>query len=317
MHPPAYMNEILFGQKNFLQNKENFLLLTDYMLSKGTFGARLGAFAKNSELLNIECLKPSNGFEFPTAKGTEFPTAKGTEFPTAKGTTSFNKDTLFWSIFVAISGVSPGGTTLGEQEYYKLKNGGHNMVNVMMNLKKEISDHFNKNPEQLKLINHRITLAKINEIKCNLMTKPMDTIESCIPFAIYFNRPIIVYFSEYNCHVRFVSKNYISEECLDETIYLTLTNNKIILQKPESLGFREQSSLGAREQSSLGFELYHYEKPLQGASNYKGDELKTIYNQIFKINEGQSGTKGALMKKTEYYETIMVKCSSALQTKIK
>ncbi len=300
MHPPAYMNEILFGQKNFLQNKENFLLLTDYMLSKGTFGARLGAFAKNSELLNIECLKPSNGFEFPTAKGTEFPTTKGTEFPTAKGTTSFNKDTLFWSIFVAISGVSPGGTTLGEQEYYKLKNGGHNMVNVMMNLKKEISDYFNKNPEQLKLINHRITLAKINEIKCNLMTKPMDTIESCIPCAIYFNRPIVVYFSEYNCHVRFVSKNYISDDNIEETIYLTLTNNKIILQKPES----------------LGFELYHYEKPLQGASNYKGDELKTIYNQIFKINE-DSLSERALIKKPEYYETIMVKCSSALQTKIK
>lgn len=279
MHPPAYMNEILFGQKNFLQNKENFLLLTDYMLSK------------NSELLNIECLKPSNGFEFPTAKGTEF--------PTAKGTTSFNKDTLFWSIFVAISGVSPGGTTLGEQEYYKLKNGGHNMVNVMMNLKKEMSDYFNKNPEQLKLINHRITLAKINEIKCNLMTKPMDTIDSCIPCAIYFNRPIVVYFSEYNCHIRFVSKNYVSDED-DETIYLTLNNNKIILQKPDS----------------LGFELYHYEKPLQGVSNYKGDELKNTYNQIFKINE-DSLSERALMKKTEYYETIMVKCSSALQTKIK
>jgi hypothetical protein len=113
--------------------------------------------------------------------------------------------------------------------------------------------------------------------------------------------------------VRFVSKNYVSDEN-DETIYLTLTNNKIILQKPESLG-REQSSLG-REQSSLGFELYHYEKPLQGASNYKGNELKTIYNQIFKINE-DSLSERALMKKTEYYETIMVKCSSALQTKIK
>ncbi len=311
MHPPAYMNEILFGQKNFLQNKENFLLLTDSMLSKGTFGARLGAFAKNSELLNIECLKPSNGFEFPTTKETEF--------PTAKGTTSFNKDTLFWSIFVAISGVSPGGTALGEKEYYKLKNGGHNMVNVMMNLKKEMSDYFNKNPEQLKLINHRITLAKINEIKCNLMTKPMDTIESCIPCAIYFNRPIVVYFSEYNCHVRFVSKNYVSDADDEktgfslETIYLTLTNNKIILCNTA----REQSFLGtAREQSSLGFELYHYEKPLQGASNYKGDELKTIYNQIFKINE-DSLSERALMKKNEYYETIMVKCSSALQTKIK
>ena len=74
---------------------------------------------------------------------------------------------------------------------------------------------------------------------------------------------------------------------------ITLINNKIVLQKPEN----------------LGYELYHYEKPLQGISNYKGDELKNIYEQIFK-------TENTNMKKPEYHETLMVKCSNVLQTKI-
>ena len=249
MHPPSYMNEILFGQKNFLENKENFLLLAPYMLTHKVYE-------------NLDYT--------PYVKHIQQPK----QF-------DFHKDTLFWSIFVAVK---------GELEYTKLKHGGYNMVNIMMNEKKNISDHFNSNPELLKLINHRITLAKINEIKCNLMVKPFDSIESCVPCAIYYNKPIVVYFEDIKCHVKFVSKNYVSDD-VDETIYLTLKNNKISIGKPECLGIA----------------LYHYEKPLQGVSNYKGDELKTIYGQIFEPAE---------MNKPEYYEAIMVKCSSVLQSKI-
>lgn len=264
MHPPNYMNEILFGQKNFLENKENFLLLAPYMLSHEVY-ATLG-----------ETLQMAQDIGFKTAdinKGEPLGSAPVMPMPL--------KDTLFWSLYIAVE---------GEKEYTKLKHGGHNMVNVMMNTKKMLSDHFNKNPEQLKLINHRITLAKINEIKCNLMVKPFESIESCIPWSIYYNKPIIVYLESVKAHVKFVSKNYVSDD-VDETIYLTLKNNKVAIGKPEN----------------LGYELYHYEKPLQGISNYKGDELKTIYEQMF---------ESADMKKPEYYETIMVKCSSALQTKI-
>jgi hypothetical protein len=260
MYPPAYMNEILFGQKNFFYSKENFLLLAPYMLTHEVYSE-----IENTCYTNNTPIKPK--------------------------VLEFHKDTLFWSIYVAMK---------GEQEYTLLKRGGHNMINVMMKEKKLLSDHFNAKPEQLKLSNYRITLAKINEIKCNLMTKPMDTIESCLPCAIYYNRPIVVYFTSINAHVRFVSKNYVSDDAdegtnvIDETVYLTLTNNKIILQKPEN----------------LGYELYHYEKPLQGISNYKGDELKNIYEQIF------NSTADTNLKKPEYYETVMVKCSNVLQTKI-
>ena len=251
MHPPNYMNEILFGQKNFLDNKENFLLLVPYMLSHDVY-------AKLGEIMSHDI-----------------------KDKTVSATYAVLKDTLFWSLYVAIE---------GEQQYAKLKHGGYNMVNVMMNTKKILSDHFNKNPEQLKLINHRVTLAKINEIKCNLMVKPFDNIESCIPWAIYYNKPIVIYLESVKAHVKFVSKNYVSDD-VDETIYLTLKNNKVAIGKP----------------ADLGYELYHYEKPLQGISNYKGDELKTIYEKMFEPVD---------MKKPEYYETIMVKCSSALQTKI-
>ncbi len=291
MHPPAYMNEILFGQKNFLDNKENFLLLIPHMLTHDS---------KKLDIMDFPPTQLSADQEPGAVESSVRSRAIEPWFPA--------KDTLFWSIFIAIN---------GEQEYYKLKHGGHNMTNVMMNLKKEISDRFNKNPEQLKLSNHRITLAKINEIKCNLMTKPMDSIESCIPCAIYFNRPIIVHFPDINAYVRFVSKNYVSDDDKDETIYLTMKNNKIALTSnttnPLADSRRKPSLEGGKPKDSgpLGFELYHYEKPLQGASNYKGDDLKNIYNTIFPSQESEA------MKKTEYFETIMVKCSSVLQTKLR
>lgn len=248
MHPPKFINEILFGQTNFLDNKDNFLLLKQYML---THDATVLATALAPETVE----KPR--YYIPS-----------------------RKDSLFWCIHMAI---------YGETEFNSI-----NYINVAMNEKRKMSDHFNAHPEQLKLINHRITLAKINEIKCNLMTKTiMDSIESCVPCAIYYNRPIIIYLEDIRMHVKFVSKNYISDDDIDETIYLRLTNNKIVLDysKPEN----------------LGIQLYHYEKPLQGASNYSVEELRIIYKQVF--NEEHD------MKKPEMYEAIMVKCSSVLQTK--
>ncbi len=250
MHPPKFINENLFGQANFLDNKDNFLLLKQYMLTH------------DAAALAIE----------PMA-------TKTVEKP--RYYTPLRKDSLFWCIHMAI---------YGETEL------NLNYINVMMNEKRKMSDHFNAHPELLKQINHRITLAKINEIKCNLMTKPtMDSIESCVPCAIYYNRPIVVYLEEIQMHVKFVSKNYISDDELDETIYLRLINNKIVLEHAKP--------------NNIGIQMYHYEKPLQGASNYGVEELKIIYKQVF--NE-----EPVDMKKPEMYEAIMVKCSSVLQTRL-
>ncbi len=257
MHPPKFINEILFGQTNFLDNKDNFLLLKQYMLLDA---ADFYTNAADSNA-NADTLKPI---------------VKPAVYSPPR------KDSLFWCIHMAI---------YGDKEGTKI-----NHINVAMNEKHKMSDHFNANPELLKQSNHRITLAKINEIKCNLMTKPtMDSIESCVPCAIFYGRPIIIYMEDIHMHVKFVGKNYISDDDNDETIYLRLTNNKIVLEyaKPEN----------------LGIQLYHYEKPLQGASNYTVEELKIIYKQVF--NE-----EPVDMKKPEMYEAIMVKCSSVLQTRL-
>lgn len=253
MHPPKFINEILFGQTNFLDNKDNFLLLKQYML---THDATVLATALAPE--KVEKTEKSQRCFIPS-----------------------RKDSLFWCIHMAIY----GDTDLNL-----------NYVNAAMNEKRKMSDHFNAHPELLKLINHRITLAKINEIKCNLMTKTtMDSIESCVPCAIYYNRPIVLYLEDIRMHVKFVSKNYICDDENDETIYLRLTNNKIILEHAKP--------------NVIGIQLYHYEKPLQGASNYGVEDLKIIYKQVF--NEDPVD-----MKKPEMYEAIMVKCSSVLQTRL-
>jgi len=176
---------------------------------------------------------------------------------------------------------------------------------LMMNEKKTISDHFNKNATLLKNSNHKITLAKINEIKCDLMTKPvMDSVESFIPCSIYYGRPIYVYFEEIHSYLRFNDKNYISDddnndEKIDENIILMeVKDGKFTLEHEVSNFMKKKDAL---------FHIQHYEKILSGVSNYKTDELRNIYKTVL--------GEDAEMKKPEYYEKILVKLSAVVNAK--
>ena len=172
-----------------------------------------------------------------------------------------------------------------------------------MNEKKTMSDHFNKNPALLKNSNQKITLAKINEIKCNLMTKSyMDTVESFIPCSIYYGKPIYVVFEEINSYMKFVDKNYISDDEQDDpnVIILYANGGRFTLEPNRKDLIKIQSKM---------FYIQHYEKPLSGVSNYKTEELKEIYKMVF--------TEDVTMKKPEYYEKIVVKCSATINEKIR
>ena len=75
------------------------------------------------------------------------------------------RDTIFWCIYVAIN---------GESCFQSQLKSGVNMINLMINEKKAISDYFNNNLSALKNSNHKITLVKINEIKCKRAQKMCD-----------------------------------------------------------------------------------------------------------------------------------------------
>ena len=276
------MNEIFYGQKNFLKSQENFLSdLNPYMLTPDVWAQWNRRFEKaNNEFSLIKSSFTKGNDEFPLFK------------PTLR-------DSIFWCIYVAIN---------GEAFYQSQLKSGANMINLMMNEKKTISEHFNKNANLLKNSNHKITLAKINEIKCNLMTKPiMDSVESFIPCSIYYGRPIYVYFEEIHSYLYFNDKNYISDDD-NEDDNSKIDKNIILLSAKDGKFVLEYDVGNFMKKKDALFQIQHYEKSLSGVSNYKTDEIREIYKTVF--------GEDAEMKKPEYYEKVLVKTTAVVNQRI-
>ena len=284
MLAPKFMNEILYNQKNFLKSQENFLSdLKPYMLVPEVWEK----LCAQQPSIDVAVANNNNNNNKPT---------------------SFKpglRDSVFWCMYVAIH---------GESCYQSHMKSGTNMINLMMNEKKAISDHFNNNSTLLKNSNQKLTLAKINEIKCNLMTKPvMDSVESFIPCSIYYGRPIYVYFEDIHSYLKFADKNYVSDnDNTDETDDVSDTvhydpNIILIMVKDRQITLETNVSNFMEKKDSL-FYTHHYEKLLSGISNYKTDEIREIYKKVF--------GEDADLKKPEYYEKVLVKISSTVNAKL-
>ena len=280
MLAPKFMNEIFYGQKNFLKSQENFLSdLNPYMLTPDVW-AQMHNEVPNEVPNPVTDVAPN---QIKEAVNTKFK-------PNLR-------DSLFWCIYVANN---------GESFYQSQLKSGTNMINLMMNEKKAISDHFNKNTTLLKNSNHKITLAKINEIKCNLMTKPvMDSVESFIPCSIYYGRPIYVYFEEIHSYLRFNDKNYVSDDDNDDD---KIDENVILMEVKDGKFTLEHEVSKFMKKKDAFFHIQHYEKVLSGVSNYKTDEMRNIYKTVF--------GEDAEMKKPEYYEKVLVKISATINKRI-
>jgi len=276
MLAPKFMNEILYNQKNFLKSQENFLSdLKPYMLVPEVWEKMC------AQQPSIDVAVPNNN-------------NKPTSFKPGL------RDSVFWCIYVGIH---------GESCYQSHMKSGTNMINLMMNEKKAISDHFNNNSTLLKNSNQKLTLAKINEIKCNLMTKPvMDSVESFIPCSIYYGRPIYVYFEEIHSYLKFADKNYVSDNDVsdndntdeDNTTKDNDPNVILIMVKDRQITLETNVSNFLEKKDSL-FHIQHYDKILSGVSNYKTNEIREIYKKVF--------GEDADLKKPEYYEKVLVKIS--------
>jgi hypothetical protein len=212
---------------------------------------------------------------------------------------SFLKDSLFWCMYVH----SHGQTVFETQ-----KTIGTNMLNLMMNEKREMSDFFNKddNKTALKLSNHKITNIKINEIKCDLMTKPMlSSIESLIPCCVYWKCPIYVDLGN-KTFLHFVPNTYVSDN--DD---VTSDPNAVLLYMVEGhfeleLDVEKKVQL-IKEMCQGYYKIPHYEKPLLGVGTYKTDELQYLYDMVISANDITCCT-GTKMKKQELYAAIAQKC---------
>lgn len=215
---------------------------------------------------------------------------------------AYLKDSLFWCMYVH---------SHGHTAFETHKAIGTNMLNLMMTEKRIISEFFNKdeNKTALKLSNHKITNIKINEIKCDLMTKPMLTsIEALIPCCVYWKCPIYVDLGN-KTFLHFVPNTYVSDD--DNTDNKGIADSNAVLLYMVDGRFelemdQEKKSHRIQEMCQGHYKIPHYEKPMMGIGTYKTDELQYLYDMVIGTKEDKK------MKKQELYDAIAIKCAQGI-----
>jgi hypothetical protein len=307
--------KLIYGQKDFMLEHDTLECLEKYMMTEDLATRLLSSYKKVEDPIIQESIVPKpiiqelvlkeSPIKEPIVKELVLkepikkePIVQGPP-PIQKPQYKYHaksKDSVFTCVFVAIN---------GEQSLFQK---GTTATNLLMNEKRLISEHLNKNPNALKASNYKLTIAKMNEIRCDLMTRPfMDKAAGgLVACAIYYKRPIYAVFEEIGAYLRFVSKEYVSDE---EDGYNAVNADDIILriEKGGRL-YLDQSGKSADIRANY-MALEHYEKPMLGASAYKLDELVGIHTRIF----GPSDVK---MSKPEYYEKLLVKMTECVSARL-
>jgi hypothetical protein len=306
--------KLIYGQKDFMLEHDTLECLEKYMMTDDLATRLHSSYKKIEEtltkVLNVqEPIVPKPivqelVLKEPIVQGipSKTPSLEPKVPPIQKPQYKYHaksKDSVFTCVYVAIN---------GEQSLFQK---GTTATNLLMNEKRLISEHLNKNPNALKASNYKLTIAKMNEIRCDLMTRPfMDKAAGgLVACAIYYKRPIYAVFEEIGAYLRFVSKEYVSDEEDDYNAVNAVNADDIILriEKGGRL-YLDQSGKSADIRANY-MALEHYEKPMLGASAYKLDDLVGMYARIF----GPSDVK---MSKPEYYEKLLVKMTECVSARL-
>ena len=308
--------KLIYGQKDFMLEHNTLECLEKYMMTEDLATRLHSSYKKVEEtltkVLNVQepilkepILKEPILKESPIKKETiiqepisKTPSLEPKVPPIQKPQYKYHaksKDSVFTCVYVAIN---------GEQSLFQK---GTTTTNLLMNEKRLMSEHLNKNPNALKASNYKLTIAKMNEIRCDLMTRPfMDKAAGgLVACAIYYKRPIYAVFEEIGAYLRFVSKEYVSDE--DDVDSLNPDDIILRIEKGGRL-YLDQSGKSAEIRENY-MALEHYEKPMLGASAYKLDELVGMHARIF----GPSDVK---MSKPEYYEKLLVKITECVSARL-
>ena len=302
--------KLIYGQKDFMLEHDTLECLEKYMMTEDLATRLLSSYKKVEEpltkVLSVqepivkEPIVPKPIVQELVLKEPPSDVPSGVpslepKVPYEKPQYKYHaksKDSVFTCVFVAIN---------GEQSLFQK---GTTATNLLMNEKRLISEHLNKNPNALKASNYKLTIAKMNEIRCDLMTRPfMDKAAGgLVACAIYYKRPIYAVFEEIGAYLRFVSKEYVSDEEDDAKDDIILR-----IEKGGRL-YLDQSGKSADIRANY-MALEHYEKPMLGASAYKLDELVGMYARIF-------GPTDVKMSKPEYYEKLLVKMTECVSARL-
>ena len=275
---------LFIGQKNYMDDNKTLASLEQFMMTPDFYD-------KVQIMVPLDKTIETNVLDITYTKN-----IIETKSPTPDSVRNYHfypksKDCIFMCVYVAV---------YGEQALHQK---GVNITNMIMNEKKLISDHCNSSPGVLKMSNYKLTIAKMNEIRCELMTQPfMNKIGGgLVACSIYYKRPIYVVCEDIGAYLRFVSKEYVDDEGETDAIILRIEGTRIYLdQSGKSVDVR-----------SKYMALPHFEKPMLGASNYKLDELVNMYGRVMR-----GPVSNEKMSKTEYYEKILVRMSECVSAKL-
>ena len=287
---------LFIGQKNYMDDNKTLASLEQFMMTPD-FYDKIQITVPSDKTIEANVLDTTKDIiDTETKNIIDTETKNITKTPTPDSVRNYHfypksKDCIFMCVYVAI---------YGEQALHQK---GVNITNLIMNEKKLISDHCNSSPGVLKMSNYKLTIVKMNEIRCELMTQPfMNKIGGgLVACSIYYKRPIYVVCEDIGSYLRFVSKEYVDDEGETDAIILRVEASRIYL---------DQSGKSADVRSKY-MALPHFEKPMLGASNYKLDELANMYGRIMKGH-----TPNVKMSKTEYYEKILVRMSECVSVKL-
>ena len=200
-------------------------------------------------------------------------------------------DTLFWSMFMAQYGMN---------EYIRV---GKNNGNEEMKEKNKIVEYLHSQPSSYftAFSNYKTTKVFITDTVSDLLTCGKMKWSGLVAMSLYYQANIFVVDYERKIYLPFIVGNGTQTFVLYRN---PLYNHKV----KDSIGYfvdTNQQIMKIDEIQNTMIGLLHYEKPLKGVSTYKVPDLEEMAT---KLNLDLDDENGKLLKKTDLYTKILLKC---------
>ena len=191
------------------------------------------------------------------------------------------KDTLFWSLFIA---------KYGYAEYIQVD---RNYGMKELEIKSQVANFLKANPTRMKDTNYKVTKILIQEIMSELMTIQKETSMFCLlAIIVFFDMNIIMIEHTSRFLVEFQSNN-------------TETTPTFLIQRDDKGRYHIKCDPITIDEIKVLKEerlcLENFMKPIKPISSYKVNEIEEILQKIGVFKEGEKDLK---MKKQDLYELL-------------
>lgn len=196
--------------------------------------------------------------------------------------TPTQQDTLFWCIYIANHGYA---------EYLQIT---RNYGVKELEIKKQVADHIQKNPNKMKQVNIKITKIMIQEILSELLTSQKETSLLCLySLVVFYTMNVILVDPTDRFMVEFISDK--TAESPTFVLYKDMYGKYKLNTQPLTL-----DQISELRTKMTGLE--NYTKPLKAVSQYKLSELEDLAKKIGIYNETKK------YKKNSLYEELAAAC---------